>query len=150
MNEPEKLSPIRESIVIDAGIDKVWHTMTSVQTVPRWLGCLNYEARVGAIFYMQQDQAKAAAGDLSGATHCEILALDAPEHFRFSWFVPGFPATYISFRLETPSLARTKVLFEHEGWHQFAPDMIRAIYDALSNGWKSFVVPGLKREAEAF
>lgn len=146
---PESLPPIRESIVIEAAIEKVWRTMTSEQTVPRWLGCLGYEARVGAIFYMQQDQAKVATGHLGGATHCEILALDAPKHFRFSRFVPDFPATLISLRLESPSPARTKVIFEHEGWHQFPPDMIRAIYDALTNGWKSYVVPGLKREAEA-
>jgi uncharacterized protein YndB with AHSA1/START domain len=149
MSEPEKLQPIREAINIDAGIDKVWRTMISAQTVPRWLGCLRYEAKIGAIFYMQQDRVKAAADDLTGATYCEILALDAPTHFHFSWFVPDFPVTFISFRLEALSPARTKVLFEHEGWDQFPPDMIRSIYDALSNGWKSFVLPGLKREAEA-
>ncbi len=148
MSDPDKLPPIREAIIIDAGIDKVWRTMTSAQTVPRWLGCLGYEARLGAIFFMQQDQAKAAVGDVIGATHCEILALDAPTHFRFSWFVPDFPATFISIRLEALSPARTQVLFEHEGWDQFPPDMIRPIYDALSGGWKSFVLPGLKREAE--
>lgn len=149
MSAPEKLPPIRETIAIDAGIDKVWRTMTSAQTVPRWLGCLGYEARVGAIFFMQQDRAKAAAGDQTGATHCEILALDAPTHFRFSWFAPDFPVTYISIRLEALSAARTQVRLEHEGWDQFPPDMIRSIYDALSGGWKSFVLPGLKRESEA-
>lgn len=149
MSKLEKLPPIREAIVIEAGIDKVWRTMTSTQTVPLWLGCMRYEARIGATFFMQQDRAKAAAGDVTGATHCEILALEAPKHFRFSWFVPDSPATFISIHLETLSAARTQVLFEHEGWDQFPPDMIRAIYDALSNGWKSFVLPGLKREAEA-
>ncbi len=149
MNGPERLPPIRESIVIDAGVDRVWRTMTSEQTVSRWLGCLGYQARIGAIFYMQQDQAKAATGDVTGATHCEILALDESKHFRFSWFLPAYPATFISFRLETLSPASAKVLFEHEGWDQFPPDMIRAIYDALSNGWRSFVLPGLKRESEA-
>jgi uncharacterized protein YndB with AHSA1/START domain len=149
MNAPGNLPPIREIIVIDAGIDKVWRTMTSAQTVPRWLGCLGYEARVGAVFFMQQDRAKAEAGDLTGATHCEILALEAPKHFRFSWFVPNFPTTFITIRLEVLSPARTQVLFEHEGWDQFPPDMIRPIHDALSNGWKSFVLPGLKREVEA-
>lgn len=41
------------------------------------------------------------------------------------------------------------VLFEHEGWDQFPPDMIRAIYIARSIGWKPFVLPALKWEAEA-
>lgn len=148
MSEPEKLLPIREAIVIDAGIERVWRTMTSAQTVPLWLGCLQYEERVGATFYMQQDRMRAASGDLTGATHCEILALEAPKHFRFSWFVPDFPATFISIRLEELSPTRTQVRLEHEGWDQFSPAMIRFIYEALSNGWKTFVLPSLKREAE--
>ena len=98
MNAEAKLAPIRESIVVDAPLEKTWRIMTSPQTVPRWLGCLQYQGAVGSLFYMQQDQAKAQAGDIAGATHCEILALDAPIHFRFSWFVPGFPATFISLR----------------------------------------------------
>lgn len=148
MTGPEKLPPIRETVVIDAGIDKVWRTMTSQASAPRWLGCLRYEARIGAVFFMQQDSARAADGDVTGATHCEILALDAPKHFRFSWFVPDFPATFVSFKLEALSPARTQVLFEHEGWDQFPADMIRPIFEGLSNGWKSAVLPGLKREAE--
>ena len=149
MNTDAKLAPIRDSIVIDAPLEKTWRIMTSPQTVPRWLGCLQYQGALGSLFYMQQDQSKARAGDISGATHCEILALDAPAHFRFSWFLPGFPPTFISMRLEALSATQTRVAFEHEGWDQFPPDMVRQIYDALSGGWRSFVLPGLKREAEA-
>lgn len=149
MTMQEKLPPIRESLVIDASIEKVWRTMTSTESVPRWLGCLRYEARVGAVFFMQQDRAKAAADDIAGATHCEILALDAPTHFRFSWFVPDFPATFVTIRLQAHSSSRTQVLFEHDGWEQFPADAIRPIYEALSNGWKSGALPGLKNASES-
>jgi len=149
MNTDAKLAPIRESIAIDASIDTVWRIMTSPETVPRWLGCLNYDGKVGSTFYMQQDQTKARAGDITGATHCEILAMEAPNLLRFSWFVPGFPPTFISMRLDSVSPKQTSVAFTHEGWDQFPPDMVRQIYDALSGGWKSFVLPNLKREAEA-
>ncbi len=145
----QPLPPIREGIIVDAPLEKTWRIMTSPQTVPRWLGCLNYEGKVGSVFFMQQDQTKAKAGDTSGATHCEILALDAPTYFRFSWFVPGFPATFINMRLEAVSPTQTRVMFEHEGWDQFPADMIRTIYDGLSGGWRSFVLPNLKRETEA-
>ena len=148
MTTPDDLPAIRETILIDAGIDKVWRTMTSEATVPKWLGCMRFESRVGAVFFMQQDRAKALVGDVSGATHCEILALDAPKHFRFSWFVPNTPPTFISIRLEALSPLRTQVLFEHEGWEQYPVEMIRPIFEALSNGWKSSVLPALKHEAE--
>lgn len=52
-------------------------------------------------------------------------------------------------RLESVSAAQTRVVFEHEGWDQFPADAVRQIHEALSGGWRSFVLPGLKREAEA-
>lgn len=141
-------APIRGVIVIEAPQNGVWRTLTSEETVPQWLGCMRYEARVGAVFFMQQDRAKAAADDIAGATHCEILALDAPSLFRFSWFVPGFPPTFVSFALRALSTNSTEVSFTHEGWEAFPPDSIRAIYDGLTGGWRSFVLPGLKRAVE--
>lgn len=149
MSADQKLAPIREGIVIERPPESVWRTMTDEASVPLWLGCMRYEKRVGAVFYMQQDQAKAQAGDISGATHCEILALDAPNLFRFSWYLPDFPKTFVSFRLSAEGDGRTRVAFEHEGWDQFPPEALKMIHDALSQGWKSFVLPGLKRTAEA-
>lgn len=143
------LAPIRESIVIDRPIDTVWRRMTDEASVPLWLGCLRYRKEIGALFYMQQDQAKARADDINGATHCEIMALDAPNLFKFSWFLPDFPKTFVSFRLEADGAQRTRVGFTHEGWDQFPADAVKMIYDALSSGWKSFVLPGLKRTAES-
>jgi hypothetical protein len=75
------------------------------------------------------------------------LALEAPRLFKFSWFFPGFPPTFVSFRLETAGDA-TRVHFEHEGWDKFPPEQIKPIRDMLDGGWRSFVLPNLKRAAE--
>src|SRR5262249_54210587 len=115
---------------------------------PLWLGCLQYEARVGAVFYMQQDRAKAEAGDVAGATSCEIMTLDPPHTFSFSWFARGYPPTFVTVELEALPETRSRVTLTHEGWDQFPAEMIRPVYEALSNGWASFVLPALKREAE--
>lgn len=142
------LAPIREEIEIAASVEKVWRTLTEATHVSVWLGCMRYEARVGALFYMQQDGAKRVADDISGATHCEILALDAPTLFKFSWFMPGTPATFVSFMLSPAAPGRTRLVFEHVGWEQFPADAIRPIRDMLAGGWASFVLPGLKRAVE--
>lgn len=147
MSEP--LSPIVEQIEIARDVESVWRTLTSDESVPRWLGCMRYKSAVGHTFYMQQDQAKLRADDVSGATHCEILALDAPRLFKFSWFLPGFPPTFVSFALAAQEANRTRVTFTHEGWDQFPADQIKPIHDMLSGGWKSFVLPNLKHTAEA-
>ena len=145
----ETLAPIRESILIQRPIEAVWRAMTDEASVPHWLGCMRYTKAVGALFYMQQDREKAMRGDISGATHCQIETLDAPTLFKFSWFLPDFPKTYVCFHLVAESAARTRVEFTHEGWEQYPADSVRVIHDALSQGWKSFVLPGLKRVAES-
>ncbi len=143
------LAPIVETISIDRPVDKVWRTMTEENSVPLWLGCMQYRKQIGAVFYMQEDRAKAERNDISGATHCEVLALDEPHTFKFSWYLPDFPKTFVTFHLEADGPSRTRVVFSHEGWDQFPADAVKMIHDALSGGWKSFVLPGLKRTAEA-
>jgi uncharacterized protein YndB with AHSA1/START domain len=144
----ESLPPIVERVEIERSLSHVWRILTSEESVPLWLGCMRYKRELGHVFFMQQDQGKAAAGDVSGATHCEILVLDAPRLFKFSWFVPGHPTTFVSFALEALDDARTLVNFTHAGWEQFPPDQMKPIHDMLSGGWKSFVLPNLKRQAQ--
>lgn len=145
----DQLGPILADVEIACSAEHVWRIITSEESVPNWLGCMRYERAVGHVFYMQQDQAKARADDISSATHCEILALDEPRLFKFSWFLPGFPSTDVSFRLEPISPNATRVVFAHEGWEQFPPDQIKAIRDMLDGGWRSFILPNLKRVAES-
>ncbi len=145
----ELLGPITEIITIGRAQESVWRTLTEEASVANWLGCMRYKREVGAVFYMQQDRQKAAHDDISGATHCEILALDAPHLFKFSWFMPGFPPTFVSFRLEAIDEANTRVMFAHEGWDQFPAEQIKPIRDMLVGGWRSFVLPNLQRVAES-
>ena len=144
----ESLPPILEEVVVACAVERLWEIMTGEETVPTWLGCMRYKRALGHVFYMQQDQAKAKADDVSGATQCEILALDEAKLFKFSWFLPGFPATFVSFRLEAIAHDATRVLFAHEGWEQFPADQIKPIRDMLTGGWRGFVLPALKAAAE--
>ena len=147
MSEP--LKDIEQSIDIAAPRDTVWSVMTGAESVPQWLGCMNYEMRRGATFHMQPDPSKRAAGDITGATWCDIEELRKPEVLRFSWYMPGTPKTIVSIELEEPQPGTTRVTLTHSGWTQFPPEMVRAIHDMLEGGWKSFVLPGLKTVAEA-
>ena len=141
------ITDISQSIDIDAPVERIWTAMTSEGLVEQWLGCMGYKAELGIVFYMQQDPAKRAAGDTTGATHCELLRLDAPREMLFSWYYPDFPKTQVSIRL-TPTAEGTHVELVHSGWDQFDDEQIRAVRDGLEGGWKSFVLPGLKRVAE--
>ena len=139
---------ILASIDIDAPVERVWQVMTGEGLVEEWLGCLGYKAEIGHVFHMQQDRDKHARGDTSGATHCELLALDPPRRMVFSWYLPDMPKTQVSIAL-TPAGAGTRAELRHSGWDQLEGDAIAAIRDALAGGWRSFVLPQLKRVAEA-
>lgn len=143
------LQDIEQEIGIRAGRTRVWEVLTGEGLVEQWLGCIGYRAEIGRLFYMQPDPARRASGDIEGATHCELLALEPPERMRFSWFMPGTPATIVDIRLTQNADGSTTARLVHSGWDQFAPDDIRAIRDMLDGGWKSFVLPGLQRVAEA-
>ncbi len=144
----DALPSILETIEIAADSQQVWRVLTDEDSTPAWLGCMRYKSQVGAIFYMQPDQAKAKAGDVSGATHCEILALEPSALFKFSWFLPGMAPTFVSIRLEATGPRATRVVLEHEGWDKFPADQIKPIRDMLVGGWKSFVLPNLRRACE--
>lgn len=146
MSEP--LKDITHHIDIEAPRTTVWPVMTDAASVPQWLGCLRYTGQPGSTFYMQPDRVKFAAGDIAGATHCDIEEMRAPEVFRFSWYMPGTPKTLVTVRLDAKGPDRTRATLTHSGWDQFPPEMVRAIRDMLDGGWKSHVLPNLKTAAE--
>ena len=135
---------IEHTITIDATPERVWTFLTEPQYVAQWLGCMRYAKSVGHVFYMQQDEAKRHADDIAGATHCEILQLEEPYKFSFSWYLPGTPATEVHISL-APLGKSTQVTLVHTGWDKFDAKVIKDIRDALAGGWKSFVLPNLKR-----
>ena len=169
------LADIEHRITIEAGIDRAWEVLTDPSHVAAWLGCLQYRAEVGHLFYMQPDPAKRAAGDIDGATHCEILEITPPTRLArhsspggsawrpskpadvrtvplrgrlaFSWFLPGTPRTTVTLTLEARDGGATQVTLVHTGWDQFEADDVRAIHEQLTLGWRDFVLPGLARAA---
>jgi uncharacterized protein YndB with AHSA1/START domain len=142
------IEDIALTIDIDAPVERVWEALSGEGLVEQWLGCLGYRAEIGHVFYMQPDAAKRSAGDVSGATHCELLALEPPERMTFSWYYPETPRTTVTLTL-APHGAGTRVSLRHHGWNQFDEKDIRGIRDMLAGGWSSFVLPRLKQVSEA-
>ena len=142
------LQDIRHSIEIHAPRERVWTAMTEEGLVEHWLGCIGFRPEIGTTFYMQPDGAKRASGNIEGATHCELEELDGPDRMTFTWFMPGTPKTRVAIDLAEIGPSATRATLVHSGWDQFDADSIRPIYDMLSGGWSSFVLPGLKRVAE--
>jgi len=146
--ELDMLPLIEAKLAIAAPADVVWDVLTGAKTAPAWLGCLKYKkARLGRTFFMQPDPAKRAARNTSGAMHCEIIELSAPERFVFSWFTPGDPITTVTIELAS-SEHGTDVAITHAGWDQFPEDAIADMRDGLENSWTNHFLPALQLEVE--
>lgn len=142
------LETIVEAITADVSLARAWSVLTDEEHVPRWLGCLHYKKMVGHVFYMQPDPQRRDAGEIEGATHCEILALDEPSCFRFSWYLPGTPKTEVTIELKELEPEKTKATLKHSGWDKFQAQEIRQVWEMLKGGWKSAVLPNFKKTAE--
>lgn len=140
---------IVETTHLAAPPEVAWTFLTDPEHVTRWLGCLGYEKKVGHLFHIQPDPERREAGDVEGATHCRVLALEEADRFAFSWFLPGTPETEVTVELEGRGADATEVRLTHTGWHRFDPDEIRPIRDSLERGWRSDVLPRLRSAVEA-
>lgn len=146
---PESLTDIECSIEIDAPPARVWEVLVAPEAVSGWFGCLRFEGRVGHVFYMQPDPKKRAAGDIDGATHCEILEMIPQRLLRFSWYLPATPKTTVEMALKDLGSGKTRVSLTHSGWDQFPPQQVREIWQQLRQGWQSSVLPNLAAAAGA-
>ena len=147
MGEP--LLPIVAEVDVNAPIERVWDVLIGEKTLPQWLGAMDYRAQVGSTFFMQQDPDKKASGDTDGSTWCEIQAIERPEKFGFSWYVPGTPETAVHISLSSEGPDQTFVRLIHDGWDDFDREAIEDFYDQLAEGWREAVLPNLKRLAES-
>ena len=147
MGEP--LLPIVAEVDVAAPIERVWDVLVGETTLPQWLGAMDYRAQVGTTFFMQQDPDKKASNDTEGSTWCDIQTMEKPEQFDFSWYVPGTPETAVHISLSDDGPGKTFVRLIHDGWDDFDREAIEGFYDQLAEGWRSAVLPNLKRLAEA-
>lgn len=142
------LPTIDQSIVIDADRSRTWAVLTEPDLVGEWLGCMDYRAEVGALFHMQPDPLRRAAGSVEGATCCEVEAIVPMDRLAFSWFLPGTPKTHVEIVLTGALCGPTTARLVHSGWDRFDAESIRPVHNMLSGGWSGFVLPNLKRTAE--
>jgi uncharacterized protein YndB with AHSA1/START domain len=147
-DDTRELKDIVEAIDVAASRSDVWQAIIDPASVHQWLGCLQFEAEVGHVFYMQPDDEKRASDNVDGATHCEILSIEPEERLVFSWYLPGTPKTKVTIELIEKPTGGIVVQLTHDGWDQFPREAIEQVYEMLKGGWRSFVLPGLKTFVE--
>jgi uncharacterized protein YndB with AHSA1/START domain len=134
-------------IEVAAPREQVWRAITEEPLVREWMGCLGFRASPGAIFWMQPDREKRAAGDPRGGIECRVQVVDAPRRLTFTWTFPDNPETWVEIRLTRIS-GGTHVKLVHSGWNQFEPEETERVREGLARGWHAVALPALRRVAE--
>lgn len=142
------LLPIVAEIGVAAPIEHLWVAMTGEAGLPEWLGALNYRRVAGSTFHMQLDAARHAARDITGAARCDVLLLERPYRFNFSWYLPGTPYTLVAITLFAQGAGESHVHVIHGGWAQFEAAAVEARYARIDALWTERLLPRLKQAAE--
>jgi uncharacterized protein YndB with AHSA1/START domain len=135
------LQDIKQTILLDAPVQKVWEKVTTSEGIASWLMPNDFKPEVGYVFHIQSP---------FGPSPCKVLEIDEPHHLMFSWDTDGW---IVSFDLKEVG-NKTEFTLIHGGWK--TPDTIiskanapsSAIRDEMEKGWIGIVQERLRKVVE--
>ncbi|WP_077622627.1 SRPBCC family protein [Sediminibacillus massiliensis] len=137
----EKLDDIKQTIVIDAPIQKVWEAVSTAEGIEAWFMPNDFEPVEGHDFHVQSP---------FGPSPCKVLKIEEPNHLAFSWDTEGWIVTFLLKDLD----GKTEFTLIHGGWQEpdtvlpKANDKSSVIRDRMNGGWAG-IVQKLKVVVEA-
>ncbi|WP_286230958.1 SRPBCC family protein [Neobacillus mesonae] len=131
---------IKQTIVIEAPIEKVWAHVSTAEGIAEWFMPNDFKPEVGQEFHLQSP---------FGPSPCKVTEFDPPNKLSFIWDTDGWFASFILKELGD----KTEFTLIHGGWKE--PDAIvekaqrksSEIRDMMSQGWAG-IVQKLKRIVE--
>ncbi|MEH7464054.1 SRPBCC domain-containing protein [Bacillus thuringiensis] len=135
------LQDIKQTIVLEAPIQKVWDTVSTAEGIALWFMPNDFQLEVGYEFHIQSP---------FGPSPCKVLEIDAPHHLSFAWDTDGW---IVSFLLKDLG-GKTEFTLIHGGWKE--PDFIlpkpneksSVIREKMAFGWMGIVNEKLKKVIE--
>lgn len=122
------LPDIKQSIVIEAPIQKVWDQVSTAEGIAAWFMPNDFKPEVGHEFHLQSP---------FGPSPCKVTEFDPPNKLSFTWDTEGWFASFILKELGD----KTEFTLIHGGWKR-SDEMIRkagqkasVIRDNMSGGW---------------
>lgn len=135
-NLQSTLPDIRQTVEINAPINKVWLAASTSEGLANWLMPNDLQAKVGNEFTLQTQ---------FGPVACKVLELDAPNRISFSWDDFGW---IISFELKQLE-GKTQFTVIHSGWgkpNEIIPlvsEKVSVIRERMDIGW-GYLTSGLR------
>ncbi|WP_141430664.1 SRPBCC domain-containing protein [Bacillus sp. 03113] len=141
MNNQNTLQDIKQTVIFDAPIQKVWDTVSTSEGISSWFMPNNFEPIVGHEFHLQSP---------FGPSPCKVLEINEPYRLSFAWDTDGW---IVSFILKDLS-GKTEFTLIHSGWKDpetilpKANEKSSVIRDRMDNGWIGIVHDRLKKVVE--
>ncbi|WP_338471424.1 SRPBCC domain-containing protein [Niallia sp. XMNu-256] len=135
----QELPDIKQTIVLNAPIQKVWEKVSTSEGISAWFMQNDFEPKVGHEFHVQSP---------FGPSPCKVLEIDEPNLIKFSWDTDGWVVSLILKDLGD----QTEFTLIHGGW---STEMISKanrkaaeIRETMDKGWEQIVHDRLKKVVE--
>ncbi|PDZ13169.1 hypothetical protein CON70_01820 [Bacillus pseudomycoides] len=141
MDQQNTLQDIKQTVIFEAPIQKVWNAVSTSEGIASWFMPNDFEPKVGHEFHVQSP---------FGPSPCKVLEIDEPHRLSFSWDTDGWVVSFILKDLGD----KTEFTLIHGGWKQADTILPKAnekssiIRERMAGGWVAIVNEKLKKVVE--
>jgi len=133
------LPEIRQTIVMNAPIQKVWDAVATAEGIATWFMPNNFEPVLGHEFALESP---------FGSSPCKVTEIDPPNRLAFDWGAEW----YVTFELKELD-GKTEFTLVHGGWDADkvteAGETHTVVRGRMEHGWSEMVLPRLVQFVEA-
>jgi len=124
------LQAIRQTVVLNAPIQKVWNTVATSEGISAWFMPNNFKPELGYEFHLE-------AGPF-GQSPCKVTELDPPHRLTFAWG-KDWSLTFELVELD----GKTEFTLIHDGWDidkvtEFGQSHAE-VHERMAGGWVGIV-----------
>jgi uncharacterized protein YndB with AHSA1/START domain len=102
-NNQNTLPDIKQTVIIDAAIQKVWDTVSTSKGIASWFMPNDFQPKVGYEFHLQSP---------FGPSPCKVIEVDPPNRLSFTWDTEGWIVSFILKEVDD----KTEFTLIHGGW----------------------------------
>ncbi|MFB6469218.1 SRPBCC domain-containing protein [Cytobacillus sp. Hz8] len=137
----ETVQDIKQTIVLEAPIQKVWNTVSTSKAIESWFMPNDFVATEGYEFHIQSP---------FGPSPCKVLEIDEPNKLSFSWDTDGWVVSFLLKDLGD----KTEFTVIHGGWKEPDAMIPKAnlktidVRNNMNGGWEKIVHVALRKVVE--
>lgn len=127
-NQSNILQDIKQTVVIEAPIEKVWETVSTSEGIASWFMPNDFQLQLGHEFHLQSP---------FGPSPCKVIEIDEPNKLSFTWDTDGWVVSFLLKELDN----KTEFTLIHGGWKEEdelvskANEKNSVIRERMAQGW---------------